>query len=188
MLSADRVGLNGLKQPTCIWITGLSAAGKTTLAKAIHARLQRLDIASTVLDGDDLRAGLCRDIGFSLNDRSENIRRVAEVARLFVGAGLIPIVSLISPRAVDRQAARALFPTRQFVEVFLDTPFEVCEERDPKGLYKRARSGDLNSFTGISSIYEAPDEPDIHLSYDGSRPSAQAKQVLSAPVLGHLFR
>ncbi len=138
------------------WLTGLSGAGKSTIAQATRQRLKALGHASTVLDGDELRRGLTRDLGFSAADRAESVRRAAEVARLMSDAGLVVIVALISPFRADRDQARALFAPGHFVEVHVDTPLAVAEARDPKGLYRRARQGELRDFTGIDSPYEAP--------------------------------
>lgn len=149
--------------PFCIWFTGLSGAGKSTIANALEQRLFALGRHTYLLDGDNIRHGLNRDLGFTDADRVENIRRVAEVARLMVDAGLIVLVSFISPFRAERQMARELFRSGGFVEVFVDAPLDVCEQRDPKGLYARARRGDLPDFTGLDSPYEVPESPDIHL-------------------------
>lgn len=147
----------------CIWLTGLSGAGKSTLASALHARLRASGLQVSVLDGDALRRGLCKDLGFGGGDRMENVRRVAEVARLMADAGLTTIVSLISPFRADRLLARKLFEPGTFIEVFVDAPLQECERRDPKGLYARVRRGEISNFTGIDSPYEAPETPEIHL-------------------------
>ena len=144
-----------------VWITGLSGAGKTTLAEALERTLFDLGCNVFVLDGDKVRGGLCADLGFSLPERSENVRRIGEVARLFSQAGQIVIVSAISPMRADRDRARALVPAPQFIEVYCRCPLAVCEARDPKGLYRRARAGQLTEFTVISSPYEAPDAPEV---------------------------
>lgn len=144
------------QSPRCLWLTGLSGAGKTTVAAALEKRLHDAGRHVYVLDGDNIRHGLNRDLGFGRADRAENIRRVAEVARLMVDAGLIVIVAFISPFREERDAARALFAPEEFVEVFLETPLAVCEQRDPKGLYALARQGKLKDFTGIDSPYEVP--------------------------------
>jgi adenylylsulfate kinase len=144
-----------------VWITGLSGAGKTTLALAAERALFSRGCRVFVLDGDKVRNGLCADLGFSLPERSENIRRIGEVARLFHEAGQIVLVSAISPLQADRDRARALIPSPYFLEVFCRCPLAVCEERDPKGLYRKARAGLLPEFTGISSPYEAPAAPDV---------------------------
>lgn len=146
-----------------LWLTGLSGAGKSTLANALEVALHAQGRRTYVLDGDHLRHGLNRDLGFSEPDRSENIRRVAEVARLFVDAGTIVIAAFISPLRMQREAARALFPPGDFLEVFVDTPLAVAEARDPKGLYRKARSGQLRQFTGVDAPYEPPLEADLVL-------------------------
>ena len=144
-----------------VWITGLSGAGKTTLADALQRTLFDLGCQVFALDGDKVRNGLCADLGFSLPERSENIRRIGEVAHLFCQAGQIVIVSAISPLRADRDCARALVPAPQFIEVYCHCPLAVCEARDPKGLYRRARAGQLTEFTGISSPYEAPEAAEV---------------------------
>jgi adenylylsulfate kinase len=144
-----------------VWITGLSGAGKTTLADALQRTLFDLGCQVFALDGDKVRNGLCADLGFSLPERSENIRRIGEVAHLFCQAGQIVIVSAISPMRADRARVRALVPVPQFIEVYCHCPLAVCEARDPKGLYRRARAGQLAEFTGISSPYEAPEAAEV---------------------------
>jgi adenylylsulfate kinase len=144
-----------------VWITGLSGAGKTTLADALQRTLFDLGCQVFALDGDKVRNGLCADLGFSLPERSENIRRIGEVAHLFCQAGQIVIVSAISPMRADRARVRALVPAPQFIEVYCRCPLAVCEARDPKGLYRRARAGQLAEFTGISSPYEAPEAAEV---------------------------
>src|SRR5262245_25415983 len=151
------------KPARCIWLTGLPGAGKTTLASALEQRLREQGRRTCVLDGDSLRTGLCRDLGFSEADRIENIRRVAEVARLMVDAGLTVLVALVSPFRDQRRMARQLLSDGEFVEVFVDTPLEECERRDPKGMYARARRGELKDFTGIGSRYEPPETPDVRI-------------------------
>jgi bifunctional enzyme CysN/CysC len=155
-----------------IWFTGLSGSGKSTIASALEKRLYSLGRHTYVLDGDNVRHGLNRDLGFTDADRIENIRRVAEVARLMVDAGLLVIVSFISPFRNEREAARNLMGEGEFLEVFVDAPLDVCEARDPKGLYKKARRQQLMNFTGIGSAYEAPENPDAHL--DTARLSVEA--------------
>jgi adenylyl-sulfate kinase len=167
------------QQPRCIWLTGLSGAGKSTLANLLEQHLHQQGRHTYVLDGDNLRHGLCRDLGFASPDRSENVRRIAEVARLMVDAGLIVIVSLISPLMKDRQLARSLFSPGEFVEVFVDTPLSACEQRDVKGLYAKVRRGELMHFTGIDSPYEPPEAPEVHLSCDRVRPDEAVRQLLS---------
>jgi adenylylsulfate kinase len=144
-----------------VWITGLSGAGKTTLAVAAERALFERGCQVFVLDGDKVRNGLCADLGFSLPERSENIRRIGETARLFFEAGQIVLVSAISPLRADRDRARALIPMPYFLEVYCRCPLAVCEERDPKGLYRKARAGLLPEFTGISSPYEVPQTPEV---------------------------
>ncbi len=148
------------QQPLCIWLTGLSGAGKSTLANALEVRLHEQGLHTCLLDGDNLRRGLCSDLGMTPEARNENIRRIAEVARLMVDAGLIVIVAAISPFRSDREAARKLFPEGRFLEVYVSTSFEVCAQRDPKGLYREARAGRLKNFTGVDSPYEAPLAPE----------------------------
>ena len=149
--------------PRCIWLTGLSGAGKTTLACALEQHFHRDGRHTFLLDGDDLRHGLCRDLEFADADRIENIRRVAEVAKLMVDAGLIVLVALVSPFRAERQMARRLFAQGEFIEVYVETPLEECERRDPKGLYAMARRGELDHFTGIDSPYESPNHPEVRV-------------------------
>lgn len=154
---------NILNLPKCIWLTGLSGAGKTTIAQAVQERLQAQGHLVYVLDGDLLRHGLNRDLGFSNQDRSENTRRVAEVARMMVDAGVTVLVALISPFEEDRRKARALFDERQFFEVFVDAPLLVCMRRDVKGLYAKAQQGHVYAMTGLGSPYESPTKSDLRL-------------------------
>ena len=155
---AERAQL--LKQrPATLWLTGLSGAGKSTIACALERRLLDIGHAAFVLDGDNVRHGLNRDLGFSPQDRAENIRRIAEVARLLNDAGLIVITAFISPYRADREMARQIIGSAEFREVHVNTPMATCEERDPKGLYKLARAGELPAFTGISAPYEPPLDP-----------------------------
>lgn len=146
-----------------LWFTGLSGCGKSTLAYAVEEELIKRGVASYVLDGDNVRMGLNRDLGFSAEDRSENVRRVGEVSRLFQDAGLVVLAAFISPYRTDREAVRALHPEGTFSEVFIDSPVEVCEERDVKGLYAKARSGEVLDFSGVSAPYEVPLAPDLYL-------------------------
>lgn len=145
----------------CLWLTGLSGAGKSTIANRLDKTLYCLGFHSYVLDGDDIRAGLNRDLGFSNEDRTENIRRASEVARLMQQSGLIVIASFISPLRSERDKARSLFAKGEFYEIFISTPLTICVERDSKGLYKRARQGLIGNLTGINSPYEAPQNPEI---------------------------
>ncbi len=163
-----------------IWFTGLSGAGKTTLASAVGNALEGDDSRIYRLDGDVLRAGLCSDLGFSLADRSENVRRVGEVARLFYEAGHLVLVSAISPLRADRDRARSLIPAMRFVEVHCSCPLSTCEARDTKGLYRRARAGELAEFTGISSPYEAPVAPDARVDSSVMSLEQQVSCVLKA--------
>lgn len=156
-----------MRQPCCYWITGLPAAGKTTLARAWAGALREAGVAATVLDGDELRRGLCADLGLSDTERSENIRRAGEVARLMVNAGLWVVCAFVSPFATDRQRVRALFEPGQFIEIHLSTPVDECARRDPKGLYARARAGQLSGLTGWDAPYEAPGAPEFVFDTQG---------------------
>ena len=161
------------------WFTGLSGAGKSTIAQLFDRRLRADGLSVVVLDGDDLRSGLNRDLGFDAADRSENIRRAAEVAKLLVEAGLLVIVATISPLEADRQLARSILRASPFVEVFIDTPLEVAERRDPKGLYALVRQGRLNSFTGVDAPYEAPQHPDVRIDTTTVEPYAAVDQLVA---------
>ena len=155
------------QQRACVlWFTGLSGSGKSTIAGALEHRLVREGYHTYLLDGDNVRHGLCKDLGFSDVDRQENIRRIGEVSKLMSDAGLIVLTAFISPHRAEREAVRSLFPDGEFLEVFVDTSLNECERRDPKGLYKKARAGDIPNFTGISSPYEQPLTPEIHLDSD----------------------
>jgi len=157
-----------LRQRGCVvWFTGLSGAGKSTLAKALERKLFELGHPAFILDGDNMRRGLNRDLSFSHEDRTENIRRVAEVAKLFADAGMICIAAFISPFRKDREDARRIIGMERMLEVYLSTPIEVCERRDTKGLYKKAREGEVRDFTGISSPYEPPAQPDLEVDTVG---------------------
>ena len=144
-----------------IWLTGLSASGKSTIGRRLEQLLLERQVNAYVLDGDNIRFGLNRNLGFSPEDRAENIRRIGEVAKLFADASVIAITAFISPYRADRDAVRALLPPGDLIEVFIDTPISVCESRDPKGLYKKARAGEIAEFTGISAPYEAPLSPEL---------------------------
>lgn len=167
------------QQPSCIWFTGLSGSGKSTIANLLEKRLLSEGRHTYLLDGDNVRHGLNRDLGFTEADRVENIRRIAEVAKLMVDAGLIVLVSFISPYRAERRMARELFPAGEFIEVFVDTPLEECERRDPKGLYAKARRGELKNFTGIDSSYEAPENPEIHLRSSELAAEMSMQQILA---------
>jgi bifunctional enzyme CysN/CysC len=175
---ARRAQLIG-QRPCCVWFTGLSGSGKSTIANHLERRLFAEGRHTYLLDGDNVRHGLNRDLGFTEADRAENIRRVAEVARLMVDAGLIVLVSFISPFRSERRFARSLFDADEFIEVFVDTPIEECERRDVKGLYAKARSGQLPNFTGIQSPYEPPETPEVHLRTTGLTVDESADEVFS---------
>ncbi|PKB86288.1 adenylyl-sulfate kinase [Ewingella americana] len=159
---ADREQKHGHKG-VVLWFTGLSGSGKSTVAGALEQALHAIGVSTYLLDGDNVRHGLCRDLGFSDDDRRENIRRVGEVAKLMVDAGLVVLTAFISPHRAERDMVRDLLDKNQFIEIFVDTPLAICEARDPKGLYKKARAGELKNFTGIDSVYQAPEAPDVHL-------------------------
>jgi bifunctional enzyme CysN/CysC len=164
--------------PCCIWFTGLSGAGKSTIASLLEKRLHAAGRHTYLLDGDNVRHGLNRDLGFTEVDRVENIRRVAEVARLMVDAGLIVLVAFISPFRAERRMARGLFEQAEFIEVFVDAPLVECEKRDPKGLYAKARRGEVKNFTGIDSDYEPPQSCEIHLRTAELAPEECVEQIL----------
>ena len=181
-LDVDRAARARIKhqQPRCLWFTGLSGAGKSTIANLVEKKLLASGQHTYLLDGDNVRHGLNKDLGFTDEDRVENIRRVAEVAKLMTDAGLIVLVSFISPFRAEREMARALFDEGEFLEVFVDTPLAEAERRDVKGLYAKARRGELRNFTGIDSPYEAPETPELHLMASESSPVELAEQVIRA--------
>ena len=166
------------QQARCLWFTGLSGSGKSTIANLVDKRLHALGHHTYILDGDNVRHGLNKDLGFTDEDRVENIRRVAEVAKLMTDAGLIVLVSFISPFRAERRMARDLFPPGEFLEVFVDTPLELCEQRDVKGLYRKARAGELKHFTGIDSPYETPESPEFHLHTETDTAEALAQRIV----------
>ncbi|KLU15676.1 MULTISPECIES: adenylyl-sulfate kinase [Xenorhabdus] len=172
---AQRESANG-HPALVIWFTGLSGSGKSTLAGALEQALFAQGIKTYLLDGDNVRHGLCSDLGFSETDRQENIRRVGEVAKLMVDAGLVVLTAFISPQRAERQKIRESMEEGQFIEVYVDTPLEICESRDPKGLYKKARAGTLRNFTGIDAAYEAPEQPEVYL--EGSQPMESSIEKL----------
>ncbi|RLS58087.1 MAG: adenylyl-sulfate kinase [Planctomycetota bacterium] len=160
--SADRQTLNGHKVAV-LWFTGLSAAGKSTVANTVDHKLHARGIHTYILDGDNIRMGLNKNLGFNDADRTENIRRIGEVAKLFSDAGLIALTAFISPFKADRDQVRSLFKNGEFHEIYVNASLETCEKRDPKGLYKKARAGEMKNFTGIDSPYEAPENPELVL-------------------------
>ncbi|RQW61703.1 adenylyl-sulfate kinase [Vibrio viridaestus] len=182
----DRVKQKG-QTPVVLWFTGLSGSGKSTIANAVESLLLEKGKHSYLLDGDNVRHGLNKDLGFSDADRVENIRRIGEVAKLFVDSGSIVLTAFISPFIADRQQVRELLQPEQFLEVFIDTPLDVCESRDPKGLYKKARAGEIKHFTGIDSEYEAPKQPEIHVETANASIEECAVQIVQKlDALGYL--
>jgi bifunctional enzyme CysN/CysC len=189
---AERTQLLG-HRGLVIWTTGLSGAGKSTITRELERRLVRSGVNAFVLDGDNVRQGLCSDLGFSPSERAENIRRVAEVAKLFADSGTVVLTAFLSPYAGDRERARQIIGADRFIEVFLDCPLEECERRDPKSLYRRARSGEVAEFTGVTSPYERPPQPDLHLRTDQLSAEESVERILelltSSPLYlkGHSF-
>lgn len=171
---ARRFGHEG----AALWLTGLSGSGKSTVAHRVERLLIERGVHAFVLDGDNIRHGLNADLGFAPEDRTENIRRIAQVARLFVEAGTIVLTAFVSPYREDRDKARTLLPDGRFIEVFIDTPLEVCESRDPKGLYKKARAGEITNLTGIGAPYEAPLSPELRVDTSAHDPSASAGLII----------
>ena len=182
---SDRERLNGHRGFT-VWFTGLSASGKSTLAVATEQGLYERGYHTYILDGDNVRHGLNKNLGFSPEDRTENIRRIGEVARLLRDCGIINLVAFISPYRIDRQAARELNDDSTFIEVFIDCPVEICEQRDPKGAYKKARQGIIKEFTGISAPYEAPENPEIHLRTD-EMSEEECVQLIISYLIKHKY-
>jgi bifunctional enzyme CysN/CysC len=166
-------------QPGVVWFTGLSGSGKSTIANIVESKLHTLGVRTYLLDGDNVRHGLNRDLGFTDADRVENIRRIAEVSGLMVDAGLVVLVSFISPFRAERRLARERIEAGEFIEVHVDTPLDVAEERDPKGLYAKARAGELRNFTGIDSPYEAPESPEVHVDTTALTAEEAADQVIA---------
>ena len=175
----DRAGLTGHAALT-VWFTGLSGSGKSTLAYATEERLVAGGVLACVLDGDNLRFGLCGDLGFSPTDRAENIRRAGEAAALLHSAGVVVLASFISPYRRDRQRVRAIHPPGGFVEVFVDAPLEVCEARDPKGLYAKARAGEISDLTGVDAPYEAPTRAEMRICTSSTGVALSADAVVAA--------
>ena len=175
------------QKPCILWFTGLSGSGKSTVANVLEGALFELGHHTYLLDGDNVRHGLNKDLGFSAEDRVENIRRIGESAKLFTDAGLIVLTAFISPYQRDREMVRELMGEGEFIEIFVDTPLEVCEERDPKGLYKKARAGEIKNFTGIDDPYEAPESPEITLhTADESAEESAAKVIATLEEKGYL--
>jgi bifunctional enzyme CysN/CysC len=166
------------QRPAVLWFTGLSGSGKSTIANLVEKALAAEGRHTYLLDGDNVRHGLNRDLGFTDADRVENIRRVGETAKLFLDAGLIVLVSFISPFRSERRMARELVGDGEFIEIFVDTPLEVCMARDPKGLYEKARAGTIRNFTGIDSPYEAPEQAELTIKTEEAAPEAQAERIL----------
>ena len=167
------------QRPCIVWFTGFSGSGKSTIANAVEHRLAELKQHTYLLDGDNVRHGLNKDLGFTDEDRIENIRRIGEMSKLFVDAGLIVVTAFISPFRAERQLVRDLVESGEFVEVYMSTPLQTCEERDPKGLYKKARSGQIKNFTGIDSEYEPPEAPEVTLDTSTMSVEECVNQVIS---------
>jgi adenylylsulfate kinase len=174
---ADREKMNGHRGCT-VWLTGLSGSGKSTIAVDLEKRLWERGVRAYILDGDNVRHGLNKNLGFSPADRTENIRRIGEVAKLFSDGGVVTLTAFISPYRADRDQVRALMGEGDFVEVHVDCPVDVCEQRDVKGLYKKARAGEIKEFTGISAPYEAPEKPELTIRTAGQSVEASALQIL----------
>jgi len=174
----DREKLNEHRS-AILWFTGLSGAGKSTLAHAVEDYLHRLGIRTFVLDGDNIRQGLCKDLGFSDADRTENIRRIGEVSKLMLDAGVVVMTAFISPFRKDRQLVRDLVKKGDFIEIYCQAPLSVCEERDPKGLYKKVRAGQIPEFTGISSPYEEPENPELIVETDKYTVDECVEQIIN---------
>ncbi|MCB0817359.1 MAG: adenylyl-sulfate kinase [Flavobacteriales bacterium] len=173
---ADKEALLG-QRGCVVWMTGLSGSGKSTIAIGLERRLHGEGIFTQVLDGDNVRTGINNNLGFSEADRTENIRRIAEVAKLFAGSGAVTICCFVSPTLAIREQAKAIIGAEDFIEVFVDTPLEECERRDVKGLYAKARAGEVKDFTGISAPFEAPEKPDVRLETAGREPEATIKDL-----------
>tara|TARA_S200000501_G_C20571693_1_gene633205 strand:- start:92 stop:694 length:603 start_codon:yes stop_codon:yes gene_type:complete len=167
------------QKPFLLWFTGLSASGKSTIANIVEQKLFKTNCNTYLLDGDNVRHGLNSDLGFDEKSRVENIRRIGEVSKLFLDAGIITLTAFISPFKSDRSLVRTLFEERDFLEVFIDTSLEVCERRDPKGMYAKARNGEIKNFTGISSPYENPENPEIHVINNNISLDEAADQIIN---------
>ncbi|MCU7802760.1 MAG: adenylyl-sulfate kinase [Candidatus Thiodiazotropha sp. (ex Lucinoma borealis)] len=179
-VTRDRREKMNLHRAKLLWFTGLSGSGKSTLAHALEERLHQRGCRTYVFDGDNVRHGLCRDLGFNIDDRTENIRRIGEMSKLFVDAGVIALTAFISPIREDRDRARSLFAHGDFIEVYVKASIEACESRDVKGLYKKARAGEIPHFTGISSPYEAPEKPEITIDTEHSTVEACIDSLLES--------
>ncbi|MCE2449458.1 MAG: adenylyl-sulfate kinase [Candidatus Latescibacteria bacterium] len=166
------------QQGVLLWLTGLPSSGKSTIAYTVEHALSARGHLAYVLDGDNIRFGLNKNLGFSADDRAENIRRIGEVGKLFVDGGFLTLASFVSPYRADRDGVRALMAEGDFVEIFVNTPIELCEERDPKGLYKKARAGEIPNFTGVSDPYEEPEKPELVIKTNTATPSEAAVQVI----------
>ena len=167
------------QKPCILWFTGLSGSGKSTIANVVEVKLYEMGKHTYLLDGDNIRMGINKGLTFSNEDRVENIRRIGEVAKLFVESGLIVLTAFISPFQKERDSVRRLVRDTEFIEIFIDTPLEVCQSRDPKGLYKKAKQGDIPNFTGISSPYEAPDKAEIHIQTGKMSIEAAADTIIN---------
>ncbi|MFC1837440.1 adenylyl-sulfate kinase [Thermodesulfobacteriota bacterium] len=170
-----------------VWFTGLSGSGKSTLAHTVEEELYRAGCRTFVFDGDNVRHGLCANLSFSEEDRHENIRRIGEMSKLFIEAGVIALTAFISPYRVDRERVRAMVSENDIIEIYCDSPLEVCEERDVKGLYKRARTGEIKNYTGISSPYEKPEHPDLVLDTAGNSVEVNVEKILKLLEERHIF-
>ena len=166
-------------KPVILWFTGFSGSGKSTVAGALESALHQQNVHTYLLDGDNVRHGLCKDLGFSDEDRVENIRRVGELSKLMVDAGLVVLTAFISPFQAERDMVRNLVGDGEFIEVFLDTPLDVCEQRDPKGLYKKARAGEIKHFTGIDSDYQVPVNPEIRIDTSANSLEQSVQQLVA---------
>tara|TARA_S200000501_G_scaffold377676_1_gene436928 strand:+ start:2927 stop:3523 length:597 start_codon:yes stop_codon:yes gene_type:complete len=176
------------QKPFVLWFTGLSASGKSTLANAVEQKLYNMNYKTYLLDGDNIRHGLNNDLGFDEESRVENIRRIGEVSKLFLDAGIITLTAFISPFQSDRFLVRKLFEKGQFLEVFIDSSLEVCENRDPKGMYVKARSGEIKNFTGVSSPYETPSNPEIHVVNNSISIDEASEKIISYLIKKELIK
>ncbi|NPA82162.1 MAG: adenylyl-sulfate kinase [Epsilonproteobacteria bacterium] len=175
----DREKIKKGQKGCVLWFTGLSGCGKSTIANEVEYILNQKGFHTYLLDGDNIREGINKDLNFSKEDRKENIRRISEIAKLFTDAGIITITAFISPFTEDRKSAKSIIGEENFIEIFIDTPIEICIKRDPKGLYKKALDGEIKDFTGIDSPYEAPTNPDIHIKTDKESPKESAYKIVS---------